>query len=116
MSKRKKQRAATLPPPPRGGAGGDPPARAAWQWRTFPVFAALAVGLFFGSFLDGRPDTDLGVAVRVLAVLMVSYAIIHLFVVNVIVAGRMRRRREILARGEVPAEDLEDELVYGEDE
>ncbi len=115
MSKRKK-RTTTPPPPPRDGAGSDPPARAAWQWRTFPVFVALAAGLFFGSFLDGRSDTDLGVAVRVLAVLMVSYAIIHLFVVNVIVAGRMRRRREILARGEIPAEDLEDELVYGEDE
>lgn len=116
MSKRKKKRSTTSAPPPRDGAGGDPAARQAWQWRTFPVFAALAVGLLFGSFLDGRPNTDLGIAVRVLAVLMVSYAIIHLFVVNVIVAGRMKRRRETVARGEIPAEDLEDELVYGEDE
>lgn len=115
MSK-KKRRSTTSAPPPRDGAGGERSARAAWQWRTFPVFVALAVGLLFGSFLDGRPDTDLGVAVRVLAVLMVSYAIVHLFVVNVIVAGRIRRRRETVARGEIPAEDLEDELVYGEDE
>lgn len=115
MSK-KKRRSTTTALPLRDGADSDPPPRAAWQWRTFPVFVALAAGLFFGSFLDGRPDTDLGVAVRVLAVLMVSYAIIHLFVVNVIVAGRIRRRRETVARGEIPEEDLEDELVYGEDE
>ena len=117
MSNRQKHRPSSpSPAPARDGASDDAVARPVWRWRTFPVFVALAAGLFFGSFLDGRPDTDLGIAVRVLAVLMISYAIIHLFVVNVIVAGRMKRRREAMARGETPEEDLEDELVYGEDE
>ena len=85
-----------------------------WRWRTFPVFAALVVGLLIGSFVDGQPESDAGVAVRVLALLGTAYVLIHLFVMNVIVAGRIRRRDDAIARGEDVTE-YEDEVVYREE-
>ena len=77
-----------------------------WQWRTFPVLAALVVGLTIGSFVDGRPDTDLGVAVRVVALAGFAYVLIHLFVMNVIVAGRIKRRRQMIDAGDDEYEDV----------
>jgi hypothetical protein len=86
-----------------------------WRWRTFPVFFAFVVGLLVASFINGRPSNSAAAAVQLVALAGVGYGVAHLFVTNVIVAGRLKRRREAEARGETPAEDIEEELVY-EDE
>ncbi len=87
-------------------ANDQSPAFARWKWRTFPVFAALMVGLTIGTFIDGRPDTDLGVVVRVLALVGFAYVLIHLFVTNVIVAGRIKRRAQSTEDGDAEFEDV----------
>jgi hypothetical protein len=91
----------------------DRSAAPSWKWRTFPVFAALVVGLTIGSFVDGRPDTDIGVVVRVVALAGFAYVLIHLFVMNVIVAGRIKRRQQIIDAGE---DGYEDVVLHPEDE
>ncbi|HEY8172864.1 MAG TPA: hypothetical protein VIH21_07235 [Dehalococcoidia bacterium] len=83
-----------------------------WQWRTFPVFFAFVVGMLIASFINGRPDNTAGALIQIVAILGFSYALIHLIVVNVIVAGRMRRRDEQIARGETPDDAYEDAVVY----
>lgn len=90
----------------------DASASSAWRWRTFPVFCAFVAGLLIASVINGRPDNAAGAAAQVAALLGASYALIHLFVTNVIVAGRIKRRERALARGETPDEDFEDVAVY----
>ncbi len=82
-----------------------------WRWRTFPVFCAFVVGLLVASFINGRPQNDAAAVVQIVAVLGLGYCITHLFVMNVVVAGRMKRRRDSLARGETPEDEFETELV-----
>jgi hypothetical protein len=79
------------------------------------VFAAFVAGLIIGSFVDGRPDTDLGVVVRVIAIASATYVIIHLVVMNVIVAGRIKRRDAANADGVESEEEYEDVVVYTND-
>jgi hypothetical protein len=55
------------------------------------VLAAFVVGLTAGAFAGGSADSSFNQVVRVLAILGFAYVLIHLFVMNVIVAGRMRR-------------------------
>ncbi|HYM15622.1 MAG TPA: hypothetical protein VEZ14_08685 [Dehalococcoidia bacterium] len=100
------------PSPSRDGRPGSPD----WRWRTFPVFFAFAVGLLAASFMNGSPNTEAGAVTQIVALLAVGYGLAHLFVTNVIVAGRIKRRRQALERGETPAGDFEDELVYPDDE
>ena len=85
-----------------------------WRWRSFPVFAALVVGVLIGS-LTGEPANTAGQVLRVAALLGFGYVLAHLFVTNVIVAGRIRRRRKAIARGEIPEEDFVEEAVYPEE-
>lgn len=86
-----------------------------WQWRTFPVFCAFVVGLLIASIVNGEPGNALGAIVQLAALVGVAYALIHLFVMNVIVAGRAKRRDAAIARGEAPADEWEDEIVYPEE-
>jgi hypothetical protein len=79
-----------------------------WKWLTFPGFAFFVIGLTLGSFLDGRPDTTYGAAVRVLAILGFAYVLIHLFVMNVIVAGRIKRRQHEIEQDE----EYEDIIIH----
>jgi hypothetical protein len=55
------------------------------------VLAGFAVGLTVGAFAGGTADNGFNQVVRVLAILGFAYVLIHLFVMNVIVAGRLRR-------------------------
>ena len=98
-----------------GADSGRDSASPAWQWRTFPVLCAFVAGLLIASVVNGRPDNAAGAAVQIAALLGASYALIHLFVTNVIVAGRIKRRERTIARGETPAEDFEDVAVYPEE-
>lgn len=87
-----------------------------WRWRTFPVFFAFVIGLLLASFINGRPNNDVAAAVQIISLLGLGYGLAHLFVVNVIIAGRVKRRREAIDRGETPAEEFEEELVYPEEQ
>jgi hypothetical protein len=86
-----------------------------WKWRTFPVFLAFVAGALVASVVN-PPSGTVGYVVQLAAIAGVGYGIAHLFVTNVIVAGRLRRRREGAARGEEPPEAYEEELVYPDDE
>ena len=95
-----------------------PPASASadWRWRSFPVLCGVVAGLLIASFVNGRPQNAAAATLQIVAVLGLGYCLIHLFVMNVIVAGRIKRRSDAIARGETPAEDLETELVYPDDD
>jgi len=119
----KKKRPA--PPRPPSGAkqavvhtsnGPQPRRFPEWRWRTFPVFFAFVVGLLAASFINGRPNNNAAAAVQIMSLLGLGYGLAHLFVVNVIIAGRIKRRREAIDRGETPADDFEEELVYPEEQ
>ena len=102
------------PPPPILAPSGEPasPAAPRWRWRTFPVLAAFVIGLLVASFINGRPSNGAAAAVQIAAIAGFGYVLAHLFVTNVIVAGRVRRRRRAIERGEQPSDDYEDEVVY----
>jgi hypothetical protein len=87
-----------------------------WRWRSFPVFFAFVVGLLLASIINGAPGNDLAAVVQILALLGVGYGLAHLFVTNVIVAGRIRRRERMIQRGENPDEEWVDEVVHPDDE
>ena len=90
--------------------------RPEWRWRTFPVFAAFFVGMLVAFLANGETQNPVAFVLAILAVLGCVYAAIHLFVMNVIVAGRIRKRERATARGETPDEDMENVVVYpGED-
>lgn len=83
-----------------------------WRWRSFPVFAAFVAGMLLAFIVNGTTQNPVAFVVAVLAIMGCVYAAIHLFVMNVIVAGRVRRRQQAIARGETPPEDMEDVVVY----
>ncbi len=85
-----------------------------WRWRSFPVFTALVTGVLIDSLIS-PPSNTAGQVLRIAALLGFGYVLAHLFVVNVIVAGRVRRREKAIARGEVPADDFVEEAVYPEE-
>ena len=87
-------------------------ARPEWRWRTFPVFFAFVTGMLLAGFLNGAPTNTTAAIAQIAAVAGFGYALAHLFVANVIIAGREKRRRRAMERGEAPPEDFEEELVY----
>lgn len=91
---------------------GNTSASPNWRWRTFPVFAAFVAGLLIASLVNRETDTTLEGAVQIAALLGAGYVLIHLFVMNVIVAGRIRRREQAIARGEEPEDAFEDVVVH----
>jgi hypothetical protein len=86
-----------------------------WRWRTFPVFFAFVAGLLIASIVN-PPSGDAGYALQLVALAGFGYGLAHLFVTNVVVAGRLRRRRQAPPRGEEPPEAFEEELVYPDEE
>ena len=82
-----------------------------WRWRSFPVFAALVTGVLIDSLIS-PPSNTVGQVLRIAAVAGFGYVLAHLFVTNVIIAGRLKRREKALARGETPEEDFVEEAVY----
>jgi hypothetical protein len=101
--------------PREAAAAGAGPRLPEWRWRTFPVFFAFVAGVLLASLIN-PPNSDFGYAVQIAALAGFGYGIAHLFVVNVIVAGRLKRRRQAIERGETPPEDFEEELVYKDEE
>ena len=79
------------------------------------MFFAFVAGVLIASLLN-PPSGNAGYALQLAALAGFGYGLAHLFVTNVIVAGRLKRRREAAARGESPPEHYEDELVYPEEE
>jgi hypothetical protein len=86
-----------------------------WRWRTFPVFAAFVAGLLLASLLNAETDNALEAIVQIVAIGGAAYVLIHLFVMNVIVAGRIKRRDAAVARGEELDDEYEDVVVYPDD-
>ena len=71
-----------------------PSASPNWRWRTFPVFAAFVAGLLIASIVNRETDSAIEGAVQIAALVGTIYVLIHLFVMNVLVAGRIRRREQ----------------------
>lgn len=94
-----------------GPSGGLPQ----WRWRTFPVFFAFVAGVLVASLIN-PPKGDVGYAVQLAALAGFGYGLAHLFVTNVIMAGRLKRRRRAAKRGETLSEEFEEELVYSGDD
>ena len=92
----------------------EPPGLPDWKWRTFPVFAALLTGMLVAFVVNGGSMNPVAYVLQIVALLGVGYCIAHFVVRNVITSGRLRRR-DAIARGETPAEDLEDVVVYPKD-
>jgi hypothetical protein len=86
-----------------------------WRWRTFPVFAAFVAGLLLASLLNAETDNALEAIVQIIAIAGAAYVLIHLFVMNVIVAGRIKRRDAAITRGEEIDDEYEDAVVYPND-
>jgi hypothetical protein len=82
-----------------------------WRWRSFPVFAALVTGVLIDSLIS-PPSNTAGQVLRIAALAGFGYVLAHLFVTNVIIAGRIKRREKALARGETPEEDFVEEAIY----
>lgn len=97
-------------PPPKTHAADAkshrPSASPSWRWRTFPVFAAFVAGLLIASVVNRETDSAFEGAVQIAALVGASYVLIHLFVMNVLVAGRIRRR------GREPGDQFEDVVVH----
>ena len=72
------------------------------------MLAAFIVGVTFGAFAGGTADNGFNQVVRVLAILGFAYVLIHLFVMNVLVAGREKRRQ---MEGMDDREEYEDVVV-----
>jgi hypothetical protein len=86
-----------------------------WRWRSFPVFAALVTGVLIDSLIS-PPSNTAGQVVRIAALASFGYCLAHLFVTNVVIAGRIKRRGKAIARGETPPEDFVEEAVYPENQ
>ena len=82
-----------------------------WRWRSFPVFAALVTGVLIDSLIS-PPSNTAGQVLRIAALAGFGYVLAHLFVTNVVIAGRIKRRQNAVARGEIPEEDFVEEAVY----
>jgi hypothetical protein len=117
--KRKRGRAAaertSTPGTRRRGVSDPAPGLPHWRWRTFPVFFAFVTGVLVASLVN-PPDSNIGYAVQLAALAGFGYGLAHLFVTNVIVAGRLKRRHRAAERGESLPEDFEEELVYSGEE
>ncbi len=119
--KRKRAKAAAESRPAQAARTQEPataPTRGAlpqWKWRTFPVFFAFVAGVLIASLVN-PPSGNAGYALQLAALAGFGYGLAHLFVTNVVIAGRLKRRREAAARGEEPPESFEEELVYPDEE
>jgi hypothetical protein len=83
-----------------------------WRWRTFPVFCALVAGLLIASVVNGEPNNTAAAVIQIVALAGVVYAVVHLFVVNVVIAGRVRRRERAAASRSSPDDEWVDEVVH----
>lgn len=66
-------------------------ARPDWRWRSFPVFAAFVSGMLLAFLVNEGSVNPAAFVLQIAALLGVGYSLAHLFVTNVITAGRTRR-------------------------
>src|SRR5437879_2515374 len=83
-----------------------------WRWRSFPVLCAFVSGMLLAFLSHGATSNPVAFVLLIAALLGCGYCLAHLVVTNVIVAGRVHRRRASIARGEEQPGEYEDELVY----
>lgn len=83
-----------------------------WRWVTFPVFVAFVCGVLVATIVNGGARNTTGAVLVIAALLGLGYGLAHLFVTNVIVTGRIKRRRAALATGETPDDEWVDEVVH----
>lgn len=79
-------------------------ARPDWRWRSFPVFAALSGGMLIAFVVNEGSANPAAFFLQIAALLGVGYSIAHLLVINVLGAGRTRRR--------IPEDETEDVIVH----
>jgi len=84
------------------------------RWRTFPVFAAFFAGMLVAFLVNEGSANPVAFFFQLAALFGVGYALAHLIVRNVVLAGRLRRRQQAAAAGE-DGEEYEDVVVYDED-
>ena len=84
-----------------------------WRWRSFPVLAAFIAGVLIDAIIN-PPQSDAAVVLRIIAILGAGYCLAHVFVVNPIVARRIKAREKAIAAagGESDDEDWVDEVVH----
>lgn len=120
MAKKRNRGKTAVVSRPAAAAAAPAPARPVrrtqplWRWRTFPVFFAFVAGALVASLVN-PPSNTAGYVVQLGALGGFGYGLAHLFVTNVIVAGRLKRQRAAAERGEDPPEAFEEELVYPDD-
>lgn len=83
-----------------------------WNWRSFPVFCAFVSGMLLAFLSNGATSNPVAFVLLIAALLGFGYCLAHLLVTNFLVAGRVRRRRAAIARGEEQPGDYEEDLVY----
>jgi hypothetical protein len=76
---------------------------------------AFVTGMLVAFLSNGATSNPVAFVLLIAALLGFGYCLAHLVVTNVLVAGRVRRQRAALARGEDPAANYEDALVYKDD-
>lgn len=88
------------------------PAPPDWRWRSFPVFFAFASGALLAFLVNEGSVNPAAFVLQLAAIAAFGYGLAHLFVMNVIVSGRLRRRR---ARGPSRDDEYEDVIEYPEE-
>ena len=83
-------------------------------WIALSVLVAFACGVIVATMINGGARNTAGAVFVIAAVLVLGYGLAHLFVTNVIVAGRIKRRRSALVADDVDAadDDWVDEVVH----
>lgn len=78
-----------------------------WRWRSFPVFAAFATGMLIAFVVNEGTVNPVAFVLQLAALLGVGYSLAHLFVTNVITAGRTRRSSR--------EDETEDVIIHPDD-
>ncbi len=76
------------------------------------MLCAFVSGMLLAFLSNGTTSNPVAFVLLIAALLGFGYCLAHLVVTNVVVAGRVRRRRASIARGEEQPGEFEDELVY----
>jgi len=97
---------------PRAGREASPVGE--HKWRTFPVFAAFFAGMLIAFLVNEGSANPVAFFFQLAALFGVGYALAHLLVRNVVMAGRIRRRQQATAIGD-DSDEYEDVVVYDDE-
>jgi alkylhydroperoxidase family enzyme len=82
-----------------------------WRWRSFPVLVAFIAGVLFDAIIN-PPQSNAAIALRIVALLGAGYCLAHVFVVNTIVARRIKARQKAMAAAGDEDDEWVDEVVH----